>query len=534
MENVLLILDESERESFDFPTSVKGVNLYLKTIDYERYPKYMLDVRRMVQENKIDYVLFSRNDQVYGSTPIGEIIRKLRTGYCSFSGIDHDEAGGQAEICFSDFIHRSVKLDFLPTLRSVELFDKDWKGSFSLIFDVEQLGGVRFGLPRIIDLLHEYSVNATFFITNIIQRIYPNIVEELATRNHEIGIHGDHHEYLSGLPENVQTAKIRKAKTDLNNGYHITGANFIYRMDDSTIRSLVKNRFKYFISFLQHHYFPFSYQRLPNYPFLFSTADGNIWMVPVSVETYNRSWPVIRNMIESTVTEGRQKGFPHVIILLHPFRDGSKKHLGTLEKMILHLIRERSLRPLKVSEAISRFSTYRPKTQIYYSLDWPQDSFRSKIVFNKFHKNLGNIYLALIDAGHRPSISSFPNRHTSNLAILPYLPPGSHHQTDLTFVKISPKDVGTIKRIGDHTVKTGNDFVAICPKDKLRFLGFIRLFLPFSSLDLSGFFYENTARIVKRVIKFKKKGRLSSFLRFPRFFKKSSSSCQPFQPKGAR
>ena len=59
--------------------------------------------------------------------------------------------------------------------------------------------GARAGLPRILDLLERYDIEATFFIPGVSARLYSQDVKRIADAGHELGIHGWIHEYTARL-----------------------------------------------------------------------------------------------------------------------------------------------------------------------------------------------------------------------------------------------------------------------------------------------------------------------------------------------
>jgi len=62
--------------------------------------------------------------------------------------------------------------------------------------------GARSGLPRILQLLDQYGIPATFFVPAISAKLHPQSMKEIVSKNrHEIGIHGWIHERNSLLSE---------------------------------------------------------------------------------------------------------------------------------------------------------------------------------------------------------------------------------------------------------------------------------------------------------------------------------------------
>lgn len=55
--------------------------------------------------------------------------------------------------------------------------------------------------PKILQILDEYNVKTTFFLTNIWVKQYPELAQEITARGHEIGLHSANHPNLTELSE---------------------------------------------------------------------------------------------------------------------------------------------------------------------------------------------------------------------------------------------------------------------------------------------------------------------------------------------
>ncbi|HHY05425.1 MAG TPA: polysaccharide deacetylase family protein [Clostridia bacterium] len=64
--------------------------------------------------------------------------------------------------------------------------------------------------PQILQILDEYEIKTTFFLTNIWLKQYPQLAKEISERGHEIGLHTANHPRLTDLAE----SKIKKELTD--------------------------------------------------------------------------------------------------------------------------------------------------------------------------------------------------------------------------------------------------------------------------------------------------------------------------------
>ncbi|MCA1942502.1 MAG: polysaccharide deacetylase [Yonghaparkia sp.] len=71
-----------------------------------------------------------------------------------------------------------------------------------------QAYGPLVGVPRILNLLAEHSITATFFVPGFTAERYPEIVREIAAAGHELGHHGYLHEQPSALSRDQQIAAL--------------------------------------------------------------------------------------------------------------------------------------------------------------------------------------------------------------------------------------------------------------------------------------------------------------------------------------
>jgi len=339
--NVLIIADQKDMEFLDIDKKSNHWSMFWKIINYNRLHKSVNEIQSETKKHNIDFLLYSRNNQVAKKISISAINRALKMGYSSFSGIDEKYRIEEMKNCFEDFIRCNNQLDFdIPAPKERNLETSANKGTFSLVFDTEQLGGVRYGLPRILELLNKYNVKATFFVTNLMKKVYSNILEEIHAQGHDIGLHGRWHEYLSEYGKEEQ---VRLIKDMIENfGYQVQGANFIGRMNKDTVHALIENGIKYFVFPLINYYRFFCYPKLQTNPFLVSAENGEIWMIPISVETYGSPWFSIKNMVDSAFKESLRSN-KHITILCHPFRDGNLQHIEITERLLKYLVIEKGM-----------------------------------------------------------------------------------------------------------------------------------------------------------------------------------------------
>jgi peptidoglycan/xylan/chitin deacetylase (PgdA/CDA1 family) len=68
--------------------------------------------------------------------------------------------------------------------RDVNEFFEGWTGKYDYLTEPTK---------RVLDLLDEYDIRATFFVVADVVEHYPGLVESIVERGHEIGCHGLHH-----------------------------------------------------------------------------------------------------------------------------------------------------------------------------------------------------------------------------------------------------------------------------------------------------------------------------------------------------
>ncbi|ABG03181.1 polysaccharide deacetylase [Rubrobacter xylanophilus DSM 9941] len=74
---------------------------------------------------------------------------------------------------------------------------------------------VRRVLPRLLDLLDETGLRATFFVEGLNARLYPEALLEISGRGHEVACHGWRHEYWAGLSPAEEARLLERSAREL-------------------------------------------------------------------------------------------------------------------------------------------------------------------------------------------------------------------------------------------------------------------------------------------------------------------------------
>lgn len=438
----LVVVDDLVQTALpDRIAALKARGASIEAVSYRRLGDYTERLRQIVRERHIDFVLFARNDQVFERVSIGPLIRALGVGYSSFSGIDTPDYLEQTRACLDDYLSGTARLGPLlgaSTRVPPEPHTPPVGETFSLLFDLEQLGGARFGLPRILDVLDARATTATFFTTNVIQEVYADAPELLTTRGHEVGLHGLCHEYLAGRPCDEQRDLIGHMKTRFGPRVPVVGANFIGRMDASTVTAMIENGLTYWVQFMEHSYAPFSYRTMPLRPLPVWIAGRSMWVVPISVETNNRPWFSIRNMLDSALASACREPRPHVNILLHPFRDGAKRHVGDVERIVAYMT-ARGYHGVPIASALSAATPTRPRSFIYCPFDDGADLARPPrhrawsswwIDRARYQQRIWRLFAALESRGSQPALCLQLPDAGARYAVYPNVPSGPLNQIE--------------------------------------------------------------------------------------------------------
>ncbi|MBW2209076.1 MAG: polysaccharide deacetylase family protein [Deltaproteobacteria bacterium] len=75
--------------------------------------------------------------------------------------------------------------------------------------------GVEEGTIPLLDLLDTEHIKATFFTTGLVARRYPELVETIVDRGHELGCHGNSHQVFTKMYEMTARAEIQQSSRTL-------------------------------------------------------------------------------------------------------------------------------------------------------------------------------------------------------------------------------------------------------------------------------------------------------------------------------
>jgi peptidoglycan/xylan/chitin deacetylase (PgdA/CDA1 family) len=266
-------------------------------------------------------ILFTRNDDMAGNPPIGKLLQQTRTGYTAISAIDPEFQEDQTRQCMRDCLEGKGQVE-IPPPAPVQSTVRRANGTFSLIFDLEQFGGARFAMPRLLPILESAGVRATFFVTGFIAEVYPALLHRIEAGGHEIAVHGCMHEFLQDRSLEDQLQRIRGQVEVLRRFGEVRGANFIFRMDEHSPEAFLRAGLDYFVLFRKHVFYRSRFMEASSRCRPFRTGAGDLTVIPIGSETYALPRDELEGSIASSWRCARKEGENHISVLMHPFKDG--------------------------------------------------------------------------------------------------------------------------------------------------------------------------------------------------------------------
>ncbi len=106
---------------------------------------------------------------------------------------------------WSDGIRITVCLSFDVDAESPHVWQVPDPAKRSVAELEQRRFGPRQGVPRILRLLKEFDLKATFYVPGWTAEQYPGLLESIVADNHELGAHGYLHEQLDKISFEQET-----------------------------------------------------------------------------------------------------------------------------------------------------------------------------------------------------------------------------------------------------------------------------------------------------------------------------------------
>lgn len=154
-------------------------------------------------------------------------------------------------------------------------------------------------MRRILELLDEYEVKATFFVLGWIAKHYPNLVRGIYSAGHEIACHGYNHRLIYDLTPEQFREDVRIAKNILEDligtpviGYRATSYSIVKRTLWA-LDILIEEGFQYDSSIFPVHHDRYGFPEADRFPHVIRRDAGKIMEFPPSTyKIFGQNIPV--------------------------------------------------------------------------------------------------------------------------------------------------------------------------------------------------------------------------------------------------
>jgi peptidoglycan/xylan/chitin deacetylase (PgdA/CDA1 family) len=163
--------------------------------------------------------------------------------------------------------------------------------------------GIEEGMPRLLAMLDEERVRATFFTTGGVARRYPSVVAEIVRRGHELGCHGDTHRSFADMNDEEAEGEIADASAARRELGPVTSFRAPYlQVPPRYVPLLARHRYRLDSSEGRHKTLRASIR-----------VDCGVFRIPASVTSLTLRWPSLpRNLLFARLKRP-------VVLFVHPW-----------------------------------------------------------------------------------------------------------------------------------------------------------------------------------------------------------------------
>jgi peptidoglycan-N-acetylglucosamine deacetylase len=192
----------------------------------------------------------------------------------------------------------------------------------------ERAYGLRRGLPRLLDVLAEFGVRATFYVPGVVAQRHPDEIRGLLEAGHELGHHGNTHVRQDLLAPAAQRAELEEGLAALGalgggpvRGYRAPG----WELTPATLRALVSLGFSHDSSLMADDR-PYVVGGLVELPVHWTLDDAPHFSHTTDPEPLLRCWLA---ELACALAEDR-----HITYTLHPEILGRPYRLDVLRRLL--------------------------------------------------------------------------------------------------------------------------------------------------------------------------------------------------------
>ncbi len=211
---------------------------------------------------------------------------------------------------------------------------------------------------RLLALLSDQHVRATFFVLGYVADAYPELIEEIAAEGHEIGVHGYYHRFVSQMTADEFARELDQTITAINRITGITPAGhrapyFSFNANTPWAFDVLESRgFHYDSSVFPTRNMLYGFPDAPRFPY--KVADHEIMEFPATTMPFaGKKWPIAGgfynralpySVIRRGIQQVNEQGEP-AIIYIHPWEldTGQNYNQVTFRERITHYHGRRGL-----------------------------------------------------------------------------------------------------------------------------------------------------------------------------------------------
>lgn len=205
------------------------------------------------------------------------------------------------------------------------------------------------GVPRILSILEQHQIPATFFVPGYTAHRHPKVIRSIAAAGHEIGHHGYMHEPLTGVSEDAETGFLERGLEALAEVAGVTPTGYrapMWELNYRSPRLLAAHGFRYDSSLMDGD--------VPYRLAAGESGDASLSLIELPIHWGLDDWEqyaYLPGVSGSGLIESPAKALEmwaleldamhadggHFILTAHPFLSGRPSRAAALERLITRM-----------------------------------------------------------------------------------------------------------------------------------------------------------------------------------------------------
>jgi len=229
--------------------------------------------------------------------------------------------------------------------------------------------GANVGIRRLMRLLDDFGIKATFFVPGVTVSRYPEIIQELSTKGHELGHHGYTHHSPTRLELDEEIAALEKGMEALDKAAGVRPLGYrspSWDLSHHSLRLLAEYGFLYDSSLMgdDFHLYPLEVDSvqdaLVEVPVSWDLDDAPHFMFSFRPE-YRAGLSAPSKVFEiwSSEFDGAYEAEGIFTLTLHPQISGRYHRVRLLEQLIVYMQGHKGVSFTTCAEAVQQWRTNR-------------------------------------------------------------------------------------------------------------------------------------------------------------------------------